>query len=199
MKKGCGVVVVIFFVIVIGVYALSQIGKSMMEREATETANAVAPLMPEIERSFVSIVTKARDSYNAGQNEMAKGATRPARAAELCRLLKSPNFDGWAGSIATLSSNGDGKGILGISIGNEIYLTTWNNSLSDFADHTLIEPTTTLYQKAVSLKKGAVVKFSGTFIRNDTDCVKESSLSLSGSMTQPEFVVRFSDLTPTAK
>jgi hypothetical protein len=40
------------------------------------------------------------------------------------------------------------------------------------------------------------VSFSGQFFSDTTDCVKESSLTLKGSLTQPEFIFRFSAIGP---
>ena len=48
--------------------------------------------------------------------------------------------------------------------------------------------------EASKLSKGQAVKFSGTFIRGDVDCVRESSVAISGSMKSPDFILRFSDI-----
>jgi hypothetical protein len=42
------------------------------------------------------------------------------------------------------------------------------------------------------MEKGDPVKFSGTFVRDEADCIKEGSLTQNGSMTEPEFIFRFS-------
>jgi hypothetical protein len=46
----------------------------------------------------------------------------------------------------------------------------------------------------MQMRRGDQVRFSGDFIRNDTDCVKETSLTLAGSMTDPDFLFRFGDV-----
>jgi hypothetical protein len=93
--------------------------------------------------------------------------------------------------------NGEGKGVIVIDLGNNIWIKTWNNSISDTFDHTLIEPDSVVYQQAVKLKESEPVRFSGNLIsdHNGADCFRESSLSLRGSMTEPEFVFKFSDLS----
>src|SRR3954447_3015699 len=51
--------------------------------------------------------------------------------------------------------------------------------LSDISDQTLIDPGSALFAKISTLKVGQKVVFSGTFTRSETDCIKETSLTLS--------------------
>jgi hypothetical protein len=73
---------------------------------------------------------------------------------------------------------------------------TWNNALSDIEDDTLIDPKSALFAKASALSVGQEVTFSGAFRPYTTDCIREGSLTLSGSITEPEFIFRFSDVSP---
>ena len=102
----------------------------------------------------------------------------------------------WVGTVSKLSSNGDGKGVMSIKVGKDIYVETWNNEVSDIGDQTLIEPGSALYRKAITLSVGQRVAFSGTFMSSDVDCVREKSLTLDGSMTEPAYTFRFYDLVP---
>jgi hypothetical protein len=47
----------------------------------------------------------------------------------------------------------------------------------------------------LNLQNGQTVRFSGQFFRDDTDCIRETSLTMSGSMREPEFLFRFSDIS----
>ncbi len=67
-------------------------------------------------------------------------------------------------------------------IGDDLLLKTWNNSVSDAVDHTLIDPSSSIFRKASSLKVGQKVYFSGTLVPNKTDCFREGSMTLSGSL-----------------
>ena len=78
-----------------------------------------------------------------------------------------------------------------IALSSGIAVKTWNNSFSDIAHKTLIEPGTGMFNVLAALKKGQKVKFSGQFFESDVDCVFESSLTLSGAMNTPEFIMRF--------
>src|SRR3954453_11128023 len=90
------------------------------------------------------------------------GGSRPARAPEICAVLKGLGAVNWVRKISTLSSNSEGKGVLEIEIANDIHVKTWNNALSDISDQTLIDPGSTLFAKISALKVGQKVVFSGT-------------------------------------
>ena len=151
-------------------------------------------LMPPAQVALIESVESARRQYAAGANDMAKGAARPARAQSICRALNVLMVDGWVGRVKTLSTNSDGKGVLAVEMGSRFNVKTWNNALSDIVDQTLIEPSTQLFSYASSLRQGLIVRFSATFFRNETDCIEESSFSLSGSIREPDFVFRFTSI-----
>lgn len=151
---------------------------------------------PKDQGRFVDAIDVARKAYKEADNEMAQGAARPRRAKALCSALKSPRFKNWYGQIHTLSSNTDGKGILSIRIGDNAYVRTWNNAFSDIGDDTLIDPDSHVFQKASEFKEGQWVRFSGTFIKSRTDCFLEASVTMDGSIQEPEFIARFTDIGP---
>ena len=160
-----------------------------------ETSQALHA-MPEFEKQFIAAVENARSVYKSGANDMAKGAARPLRAKELCALLRSPSISNWVGRVSKLSTNGDGKGVLEVQIDKDTVIKTWNNAVSDAGDNTLIDPTSPLFSKASALAEGKQVIFSGSFRPSSTDCVKEGSLTMHGSLMEPEFIFRFSDVAP---
>jgi hypothetical protein len=149
-----------------------------------------APVIPSGEKGLVEAVEAARRQYRDGENDMAKGAARPMRAQQICRAVTSAAITNWTGTIDDLTTNGEGKGVISIQIAQEIYLKTFNNSLSDVMDHTLIDPASSLFQAASGLHKGQSVQFSAVLIPNATDCFEEASLTMDGSITEPEFIMR---------
>jgi hypothetical protein len=86
-------------------------------------------------------------------------------------------------------------GVLTIEVSDNVEIGTWNNALSDFLDKTLIEPDTALFATLTSLAQGDEVYITGYFFKSDVDCVKESSLTLNGSMTEPYFIFRFTEIS----
>ena len=136
------------------------------------TATPVMP-MPAVEAQFIAILDAGAHRFAAGANDMAKGAARPARGRAVCALFKYASGADWVGTVSKLSSNSDGKGVLVVRISPIASLKTWNNELSDSGDHTLIDPTSALFQEASALKEGQAVVFSGHFVASQTDCVRE--------------------------
>lgn len=161
-------------------------------RVALPTNPAVA--LPPQEQGFIDIVDASRRSYSVAANDMAKGSMRPARARSICGSMRGTSVTDWVGTVTTLSSNSDGDGVLGIEIAKDITLKTWNNSFSDISDNTILHHSSTVYRQAQSMSVGQKVRFSGNFIKQETDCFKESSVTMHGSMTDPEFVFRFTAL-----
>jgi hypothetical protein len=105
------------------------------------------------------------------------------------------SISNWLGKVSQLSSNGDGKGVLTLTVAPDISVGTWNNDFSDIGDHTLIDPRSAVFSKASATKEGQWVWFSGEFRPSDVDCIKESSITIDGSMDEPNFIFEFSDLS----
>ena len=156
---------------------------------------AAAPTLPADQQRFVDAIDQYAGFYNNAANDMAKGGQRVARARALCTLRVGTVRD-WVGKIYGVSSNNDGRGVLEVQISNVAYLKTWNNALSDYEDHTLIDPASPVFREASAMKAGQWAVFSGSFLPSQTDCMQESSVSQSGSMTEPEFLFRFSAIRP---
>jgi hypothetical protein len=151
----------------------------------------------EVETLLIAAVERARAAYAAGANDMGKGAARPARAKEICAVLNDDlHVSKWHGNVETLSSNSDGLGVLSSQIAEGISIKTWNNALSDIEGKTLIDPDSAVFKQAVALKIDQKVIFAGQFIPSPTDCIREGSLTLEGSLTKPEFIFRFSNIAP---
>lgn len=150
--------------------------------------------LPEDEVRFITTIEAARARYAAGANDMAKGAARPARARDLCASMRTLSIANWIGTVHTLSTNGDGRGVLAIALAKDLLVKTWNNSFSNVSDKTLIEPNSSLFARAVTLRPGQRVMFAGHFVRSDTDCFRESSMTMDGSLRSPEFIFRFVDV-----
>lgn len=167
-------------------------------RQATSVA--VMPPMPSDQQNFVWAVTETKTRYASFRgNEMAQGGTRPERASRLCQMGYPRAITGWTGTLRQATTNGDGRGVLSIEIAPDIYLKTWNNALSDIGDNTLLDPNSYVFSVASGMRVGQRVRFAGTFLRGTTDCVREGSMTMDGSMRRPEFLFRFSDLASVAQ
>jgi hypothetical protein len=149
--------------------------------------------LPADEQAFIEAVQQGQTAFQSSPNELAAGRIRFQRGVSICRILAKRSISDWTGRVTTLESNSDGKGVLAITLADNISVTTWNNDLSDSSYGTLIEPSSTLSAAVSTMRMGDQVSFTGTFFPggNDVDCVKEASMSLHGSMQEPEFVFRF--------
>ena len=152
--------------------------------------------MPKPQAAFLDAIARAADRYRSAPNDMVKGAERPARARELCKAVPEMRARGWVGTIETLSSNNEGRGVLAIRLDERTVVKTWNNSVSDAGSNTLIAPDSPLWPKVASLRVRQRVFFDGTFYRDTDDCMQEASLTVPGAMFNPEFIIRFSDVRP---
>ncbi|WP_426610580.1 hypothetical protein [Bradyrhizobium sp. McL0616] len=97
----------------------------------------------------------------------------------------------WIGKLVRLTTNGDGKGVVVVEIAPGIVVKTFSTSLSDAGSDTLVEPDTKLYFALGEAVQGDYVKFSGSFFAKATDCFLEDSLTMNGSLSSPEFIMRF--------
>jgi hypothetical protein len=93
-----------------------------------------------------------------------------------------------------LATNTEGKGVVAIKIGDDAYVKTWNNSFSDLAHNTLVDTDSAVFRKLSSIKEGDRIKFSDRFFTSKVDCIREASLTLRGSLREPEFIVRFTKI-----
>ncbi len=164
-----------------------------MPVQETESGNG----MPADERTLISIVDQEHSAFESAANDFAKGATRAQRGHAVCAFLTGTS-NGWIGTVETLSSTSNGKGVLKIRISPHITVSTHNNSISDAlsgAPSTLIDPASALSQQVASLNQGDQVKFSGQFKPSSgTDCIDEESVTQAGSMEDPEYIMVFSDV-----
>jgi hypothetical protein len=178
---------------------------SPTREQPTQQAQApvvVTPPRPELpipadEHNFITAVQRGQSAFRAAPNEMAQGGTRSQRRAAICQNLSGVSVLRWVGQIEKLSSNSDGKGVLEIAVAPGVHVKTWNNDLSDSfgSANTLIDPSSPLFAVVSQMKQGDEVLFSGTFFPSTLDCVREGSVTLEGSMTDPEFIFRYASVS----
>jgi hypothetical protein len=139
----------------------------------------VAGGMPLEETVFIKAVADARAAYEAASNDLAAGGVRAQRKSAICGALPSLSVENWQGTIDTLSSNSEGKGVVYIQLAPDVIVGTSNNAITDelLGNHTLIEPNTALFGILAKLQTGTEVRFSGSFFHSDADCVYEVSMT----------------------
>jgi hypothetical protein len=167
-------------------------------------AAATPPAMgPDTEAWVIKTVADFAVKFAAAPNDMAKGVIRSERGHTLCSPpsqfipLKGTIRD-WTGTVTQLDATGDGRGILSVKIAPAITLQTTNNSFSEAATNTptLIPARSPLLAAVSKLAVGQKVRFSGNLYPSVQDCMEESSITTEGSMTDPEFLFRFTEVAP---
>jgi hypothetical protein len=161
------------------------------------STGAFAQDVPTEQAVFLKEIAAARQAYKDAKNDLVKGVARQERGKAICAAVPDKEVQNWVGSIHKLSSNGDGFGVVSVELEDGVILKTWNNSLSDMFDDTLIDPADELFARIISLEEGQVVIFSGAFIEDSSgvDCFREASMTLRGSMSDPEYIFKFSSIT----
>ncbi len=154
------------------------------------------------EATTVQILNDFAVRYEQADNDMVRGALRRDRGHALCSRLTFIQTRGavheWIGTVETLSSTSDGRGVLTVRIGPHATLHTINNGFSESISEfpTLLAPGSSVYRAALALKLGQTVQFSGLLFPSKVDCMVEGSITQTGSMRDPDFLFRFTDLKP---
>lgn len=189
----CVLLCVVALIVVIAVFAPESKGSPKTQADSPDNGS---PVFPASESNFIGIVSKAQADSRRTENDMQKGGVKDQRDRSICSTMSSFQVQDWVGTVKTIDSNSDGKGVLEIEIAPDVLVKTWNNELSDFESHTLIDPGSPVFVAASAMKTGELVDFSGTFFRApEGDCLSEGSLSLDGKLQSPEFIFRFSKVS----
>ena len=162
-------------------------------RGAEETGLAI----PEQQAAFIRTVASFSDRYEEAENELQRSAQRAKRRAALAKLLPGRAVKGWTGTLESLDTDSRGNAYITIEPegAESIMIATWSNALADAGTHSMIRSGSELYNKLAAMRSGERVIFSGTFAASDVDHIAEGSLTEAGSMTTPDFVMVFSDVT----
>ncbi|SFU00101.1 hypothetical protein SAMN04487956_14916 [Halomonas saccharevitans] len=158
--------------------------------EPLSPAERVAQRMPENQQEFLSVMANAAAEYDDAPNELVQSRIDRERKSASREFVGDGGLvTNWVGILESLGTNGDGNGIVTIRANEQVVFKTWNNALSDIDARTLIPHDSELYETLAGLSKGAAVSFSGRLI-------DEGSMTEKGSVMEPEFIVRFSSITP---
>ena len=164
--------------------------------KSTSSKATVSVNKPESQLQFEEVITKYITPYKKAKNELKKSSTRSSRKGELRNVINDFEVQNWAGTINQLRTNTEGKAILSIRITPNIEVKTSNNALSDVVSNTLIEQNSQLYNKLMELSVGQEVIFSGHFFNSDGDYIQEQSITEKGTMVNPEFLMKFTNIIP---
>ena len=163
---------------------------------SAENPNQVKIAIPSDQEQFINAIENYVNSFRAAKNELQQSALRDQRKNELAKLMRGRSVSSWVGTISQLETNTEGKAILSIRVSPDIEIKTWNNALSDINSNTLITKGSELYSSLFNLSRGQKVQFSGSFFSSETDYIEETSMTIQGSMRNPEFLFKFKSVKP---
>ena len=146
--------------------------------------------MPADQLHIMEVLGELRDAFRAAPSGSG-AAIRTARRDRLCRELPSRAVNNWTGIVTMAPAAGDGPPVLAVRTATGVTLSTWRNAATDAADRTLMPTGTDVFRSAADLKPGARVVFSGVFYPDAEDCLREKNMNVRDSMTQPDFLFRF--------
>lgn len=153
-------------------------------------------ILPEQQSRFLNLTKEYGERFASLSNELQQSLLRDERRSALVNTLGSQrSIVEWRGKITKLETNSEGKAILTVRLSENTSIGTWNNALSDIMDGTLIEKGTPLYMTMLTMSVGDNVSVSGIFLPSNEDGIKETSLTLRGSMSEPDFLFKFSDIS----
>ncbi len=163
-------------------------------RIVASTENVIT--LPESQKDFTSAIKLYSERFRATANELQQSSLRDERRGAISRALGSSlTVNGWKGTLTRLETNSDGHAIVSVRLAPAIKVITWNNALSDLVDGTMIQKGTPLYANLSQMTIGDTVVFSGSFLASDQDGVRETSLTIRGAMTDPEFLFLFNSIS----
>jgi len=157
-------------------------------------------IRPDGQKAFEKIISDHFNEFKKADNELRQSTARENRRKALEQLNTRTATD-WIGTLTGMTTTQAGSAHIEITLNNGLKVSTWNIQATDIGDNTLIPMNSALYTKLSNLKKGAKVKFSGSFFINNrtgiiqADFLKEKSVTLRSAMMNPDFLIKFSDIS----
>ena len=186
--------IVLLSLFVIGLINAPDKNEQSSSSEPVAKVSAKTKVQPADEIQFISVVEKYVSGFQEAKNELQQSALRDQRKKEIAKTISGRAVSSWVGKINQLETNTEGKAILSIRISPDIEIKTWNNALSDINANTLISKGSSLYSSLFELSRGQQVEFSGSFFNSQTDYLEETSMTIQGSMRNPEFLFKFTSV-----
>jgi hypothetical protein len=112
------VLFIVAVIAIIGSHSTSDGNQAAHEEQAQQ--QNLGPTLPSSEVSFIGIVTSAQDEARGTQNDMQKGGVKSSRDKAMCAAMTSLQVHDWVGTVKTIDSNSDGKGVLAVSIAPDV-------------------------------------------------------------------------------
>jgi hypothetical protein len=216
LSRRGAVALTVFWMVAVGmVLAVAYVEIRQDGQRASAPPPAEPDLSPEAlmhdgQRSFCTILERFHDRFSAAKAEAANELLLAKIRRERGDLTRQTNatsgrMSNWIGTVSHISTAADAFASVSIDLPCKIPATVRTAAavLSDREPGTLIHESSRVYQQLVHLKQGQLVRFSGRFLADPIDGYQEGSITELGSMTRPEYLMRFAlfstQLKPSAE
>ena len=184
--------VVVLLVLFVGCFACSS--AAVVSANDVSANDPQGTLLPKQQSSFIKIVDEYKIEYQEASNDVKKELLYSERGEKIRSLLYLNHFKDWKAIVNSIETTATGHAYVSFKlINSDIRLQTWNNGLSDINSNTIITKSDLLYKVVADLNRGDEVLISGSFIPAGKG-VQEQSITKDGSMRDPEFSVKFSEI-----
>lgn len=169
--------------------------------KATSAATG-GPQYPAAQQQFYALNKACEESYAKGENEIQKSLAFNECNKRRADFAAQSGISGWTGTIKDISTD-QGADVVTVDIeaeidGFEMTFMTVSNRVSDMNTGSMITPNNPLFNVLAQMKEGQKVTFDATFLQDPEGRrgVWEGSMTEQGSMSDPAFNVKFSDIRP---
>lgn len=173
----------------------AQSQTNMASTEVVASTPVSAPIS--LQEQFEATRQQAARDYERAPNEIKKSAVFNRANVAAKNIVARDRFvaRGWQGTVSSLTTDQGGNyAFLVVKSGfnSRVKYMTVNNTA--FGDETAIKKGTALYRTLSDIAEGDRVVFTGRFLRYPQRLIAEMSLTEYGSLSDPEFRVRFQDI-----
>jgi WD40 repeat protein len=153
------------------------------------------------EAEFVKLVESFASRYQAA-HPLKKADLRDARREALRKALQGTRVVGWVGTLTEInraySSRSRVEGAeIRVRLAGSAVVSLTNKRASAFSDDAVIPRGSRPYNELAELREGDTITFSGEFFAGaqERHYLEETSWTDDGSMSEPWFVFRFTDVS----
>lgn len=157
---------------------------------------------PATQQEFSLLNSKCKAMYAEGLNDIQKSLAFNQCNKDRLQFSRERKISGWVGEITDISTD-QGAEVVSVTLntttdGFRMSFGTVTNRVSDYATDSMITPKNPLFNVLAQMKEGELVSFDASFLPHPESSrgLWESSLTERGSMDEPEFSVRFTDIRP---
>lgn len=183
------------FIAVMVIIGISGSGnKSPGSSESESTGPIGKPDQVTFHKEFAQLASR----YRSEGNEMKKSAVQREMAAFVRKHIAATSIQNWEGTLRSVGTEEGGQKVYIVIraeiAGFDIDYRTWNNSLSDMGDGTMIKLGTGVYKQLEQLEKGDHVVFSGRLLPDSKRGFKQANMLEQTTVTEPELLVIFTNI-----